>query len=239
MEADGPRAGAELGDSAARTTGEATPCPAAAPAALTVKLTGGMGSGRTPKEGSVPEPGDRSRFTLFEHDPRGGPALPDAEDTPWTHGGPPGRRRRADATRPRDRGGLPVTQPVRTAGRTRATAVRPRRPRAGARRPRRSCGDTLHGTARGVVVDSPPGAGKSTLVVRAARELAAAGEPLMIVAQTNAQVDDLADRLADGGSRAAGRPAARQRLAARPGAGPPPLVREVGQGRRPARTGRW
>jgi AAA domain-containing protein len=47
-----------------------------------------------------------------------------------------------------------------------------------------------------VVVDSPPGAGKSTLVVRAARELAAAGESLMIVAQTNAQVDDLADRLA-------------------------------------------
>ncbi|MGP3984680.1 AAA domain-containing protein [Streptomyces sp. KR80] len=56
--------------------------------------------------------------------------------------------------------------------------------------------DTLHGTHRGVVVDSPPGAGKSTLVVRAARELAAAGHPLMVVAQTNAQVDDLVDRLA-------------------------------------------
>ncbi|MGK5629590.1 AAA family ATPase [Streptomyces sp. URMC 123] len=56
--------------------------------------------------------------------------------------------------------------------------------------------DTLHGTRRGVVVDSPPGAGKSTLVVRAARELAAAGRPLMVVAQTNAQVDDLVDRLA-------------------------------------------
>ncbi|MFG2285186.1 AAA domain-containing protein [Streptomyces sp. NPDC048595] len=57
--------------------------------------------------------------------------------------------------------------------------------------------DTLHGTLRGVVVDSPPGAGKSTLVVRAARELAAAGRPLMVVAQTNAQVDDLVLRLAD------------------------------------------
>ncbi|MFI9046651.1 AAA domain-containing protein [Streptomyces sp. NPDC053427] len=57
--------------------------------------------------------------------------------------------------------------------------------------------DTLHGTRRGVVVDSPPGAGKSTLVVRAARELAAAGRPLMMVAQTNAQVDDLVLRLAD------------------------------------------
>ncbi|MGA5731788.1 AAA domain-containing protein [Streptomyces seoulensis] len=57
--------------------------------------------------------------------------------------------------------------------------------------------DTLHGTERGVVVDSPPGAGKSTLVVRAALELAGAGRPLMVVAQTNAQVDDLVLRLAD------------------------------------------
>ncbi|WP_370419395.1 AAA domain-containing protein [Streptomyces sp. QH1-20] len=57
--------------------------------------------------------------------------------------------------------------------------------------------DTLHSPHRGVVVDSPPGAGKSTLVVRAARELAAAGRPLMIVAQTNAQVDDLVLRLAE------------------------------------------
>ncbi|WP_338678278.1 AAA domain-containing protein [Streptomyces sp. SCSIO 30461] len=57
--------------------------------------------------------------------------------------------------------------------------------------------DTVAGDARGVVVDSPPGAGKSTLVVRAALELASAGRPLMIVAQTNAQVDDLVLRLAE------------------------------------------
>ncbi|MEU1226958.1 AAA family ATPase [Streptomyces sp. NPDC005828] len=57
--------------------------------------------------------------------------------------------------------------------------------------------DTLHGTARGVVVNSPPGAGKSTLVVRAALELADAGRPLMVIAQTNAQVDDLVLRLAE------------------------------------------
>ncbi|MBM9508758.1 hypothetical protein [Actinacidiphila acididurans] len=69
---------------------------------VTVRLTGGMGSGRTPKEGSVPAPGDQVIFTLFEHEPRGGPALPEAEDTPWTHGGPPGR---ADAPQPPD----PVT----------------------------------------------------------------------------------------------------------------------------------
>ncbi|MFI0873929.1 helicase [Streptomyces sp. CS149] len=57
--------------------------------------------------------------------------------------------------------------------------------------------DTLRGSSRGVVVDSPPGAGKSTLVVRAALELAAAGHPLMVIAQTNAQVDDLVVRLAE------------------------------------------
>jgi len=49
---------------------------------------------------------------------------------------------------------------------------------------------------RGIVVDSPPGAGKSALVVHAAAELAAAGERVMVVAQTNGQVDDLTDRLA-------------------------------------------
>lgn len=47
----------------------------------------------------------------------------------------------------------------------------------------------------GVVVDSPPGAGKSTLVVRSAIDLAAAGECVMVVAQTNAQADDLVARM--------------------------------------------
>ncbi|GIH18877.1 AAA family ATPase [Rugosimonospora africana] len=57
--------------------------------------------------------------------------------------------------------------------------------------------DLRSGLHRGVVVDSPPGAGKSTLVVRAAAELAAGGDPLIVVAQTNEQVDDLVVRLAD------------------------------------------
>src|ERR1700677_659763 len=52
------------------------------------------------------------------------------------------------------------------------------------------------GTAdRGVVVDSPPGAGKSTLVVGAAAVLTDGGEQVMIIAQTNEQVDDLTSRL--------------------------------------------
>ena len=56
--------------------------------------------------------------------------------------------------------------------------------------------DLTESAERAIVVDSPPGAGKSTLVVRAAGHLAAAGHSLMIVAQTNEQVDDLIDRLA-------------------------------------------
>ena len=59
--------------------------------------------------------------------------------------------------------------------------------------------DRLRGRAkaeRGVVVDSPPGAGKSTLVVAAAALLAEQGERVMVVGQTNEQVDDLIDRMA-------------------------------------------
>ncbi|MEU3225971.1 hypothetical protein ABZ695_22775 [Streptomyces sp. NPDC006976] len=57
---------------------------------LVLRITDRMGRGKEPAPGSVPEPGDRIAWTLFEHDQRGGPQLPDAEETPWTHGGPPG-----------------------------------------------------------------------------------------------------------------------------------------------------
>jgi hypothetical protein len=70
--------------------------PAAGTWQVTVRLTGGMGNGRTPKEGLVPAEGDSVTFTLFEHDPRGGPALPEADHTPWTHGGPPRTRTAGD-----------------------------------------------------------------------------------------------------------------------------------------------
>jgi len=59
-------------------------------AALVLRITDRMGRGKEPAPGSVPEPGDRIVWTLFEHDQRGGPKLPDPEETPWTHGGPPG-----------------------------------------------------------------------------------------------------------------------------------------------------
>lgn len=48
---------------------------------------------------------------------------------------------------------------------------------------------------RSIVVDSPPGAGKSTLVVRAAGHLVEHDERPIVVAQTNNQVDDMVARL--------------------------------------------
>lgn len=56
---------------------------------LVLRVLDKMGAGREPVAGSVPEKGDRVCWTLFEHDARGGPKLPDPEHTPWTHGGPP------------------------------------------------------------------------------------------------------------------------------------------------------
>lgn len=60
------------------------------PGRIVVRLVNKMGRGRAPAEGSVPEVGTTVCFTLFEHGPRAAAPLPDPEDTPWTHGGPPG-----------------------------------------------------------------------------------------------------------------------------------------------------
>ncbi|MET9951433.1 hypothetical protein ABZ135_07765 [Streptomyces sp. NPDC006339] len=57
--------------------------------ALVLRLTDKMGRAKEPAEGSVPEKGERIVWTLFEHDQRVGAKLPDPEETPWTHGGPP------------------------------------------------------------------------------------------------------------------------------------------------------
>ncbi|MGW2208166.1 hypothetical protein [Streptomyces sp. NPDC001781] len=57
---------------------------------LVLRIMDKMGRGKEPEAGSVPEKGDTVCFTLFEHEQRGGAKLPDPEQTPWTHGGPPG-----------------------------------------------------------------------------------------------------------------------------------------------------
>ncbi|MET9350492.1 hypothetical protein [Streptomyces termitum] len=56
---------------------------------VVLRLLDKMGRAKEPAPGTVPEKGDRIAWTLFEHDQRSGPKLPDPEETPWTHGGPP------------------------------------------------------------------------------------------------------------------------------------------------------
>ncbi|MFG2647168.1 hypothetical protein [Streptomyces sp. NPDC048436] len=59
-------------------------------ASVVLRIIDKMGRGKEPEPGSLPEKGERICWTLFEHEQRGGPKLPDPEATPWTHGGPPG-----------------------------------------------------------------------------------------------------------------------------------------------------
>ncbi|WP_405736635.1 hypothetical protein OG885_28465 [Streptomyces sp. NBC_00028] len=73
-------------------------------ALVVLRVLDKMGRGKEPEPGSVPEKGDRLCFTLFEHEQRGGAKLPDPENTPWTHGGPPGEaaHETADPLTPED-----------------------------------------------------------------------------------------------------------------------------------------
>ncbi|MGN9844061.1 hypothetical protein ACTMTI_38645 [Nonomuraea sp. H19] len=56
---------------------------------ITIKITKGMGRGKTAAPGAVPEVGEQVCYTSLTDDFQGSPNLPDAESTPWTHGGPP------------------------------------------------------------------------------------------------------------------------------------------------------
>ncbi|MFE0461872.1 hypothetical protein ACFW1A_21755 [Kitasatospora sp. NPDC058965] len=66
---------------------------------LTLRLLSGMGRRKEPEPGTVPAVGDRVTFTLFELTPRQSAPLPEPDDTPWTHGGPPAAARNSTATR--------------------------------------------------------------------------------------------------------------------------------------------
>ncbi|WP_431678705.1 hypothetical protein [Kitasatospora sp. KL5] len=62
----------------------------AAEGTVTVRVVSGMGRRKEPEPGSLPEVGEQVVFTLFELTARQSAPLPEPEDTPWTHGGPPG-----------------------------------------------------------------------------------------------------------------------------------------------------
>jgi hypothetical protein len=54
------------------------------------EVQSGMGRGKTPEQGSVPVVGEERCYATFLAEQRGTrPELPDADQTPWTHGGPP------------------------------------------------------------------------------------------------------------------------------------------------------
>ncbi|MFI6156491.1 hypothetical protein ACIBCA_27825 [Kitasatospora sp. NPDC051170] len=57
---------------------------------ITLRVLSGMGRRKDPEPGSLPEPGETVTFTLFELTVRQSAPLPEPDDTPWTHGGPPG-----------------------------------------------------------------------------------------------------------------------------------------------------
>ncbi|MET9396519.1 hypothetical protein [Kitasatospora sp. NPDC002965] len=67
---------------------------------ITVRVLSGMGRKKEPEPGSLPEPGERVTFTLFELTARQAAPLPEPDDTPWTHGGPPGATVTLTATAP-------------------------------------------------------------------------------------------------------------------------------------------
>jgi hypothetical protein len=56
---------------------------------VTLELISGMGRGKTPQPGSVPEVGEVLCYTTRSDEFRRPPEWPAREDTPWTHGGPP------------------------------------------------------------------------------------------------------------------------------------------------------
>ncbi|MFF0576902.1 hypothetical protein [Streptosporangium saharense] len=56
---------------------------------VVLKIVKGMGRGKSPTPGSVPEVGERVTYTSLTDDFQSSAALPDPELTPWTHGGPP------------------------------------------------------------------------------------------------------------------------------------------------------
>ena len=56
---------------------------------VVLELQGGMGRSLTPEPGSVPAVGESVCYTTLSDAWQPPPALPEPEDTPWTHGGPP------------------------------------------------------------------------------------------------------------------------------------------------------
>jgi hypothetical protein len=79
----------------------AVPGPEDQPGEVVLELVSGMGRSLTATPGSVPEIGERVCYSTLTDDYQPSAEFPPAEETPWTHGGPPA------AYLPRDAAYLP------------------------------------------------------------------------------------------------------------------------------------
>lgn len=145
---------------------------------IDLEVTAGMGTPGHPRHAILPDLGvflvctpPPDRYPM--------PEFPPPDQIPWTHAGPPA------APLSRQPGGAAAVHapPPSLHDQTdqAARALLEQLP-------------TL--THRGMVVDAPPGAGKTTMVTHAAQTLADSGIPCAIITPTNAQADDLVRRLA-------------------------------------------
>ncbi|GAA5179754.1 hypothetical protein GCM10023322_10520 [Rugosimonospora acidiphila] len=70
---------------------------AASEGTVLLELSGGMGRGKVPAPGSVPEVGERVRYSSIVDGYQPTAVFPDRQDTPWTHGGPPAQYEPSDS----------------------------------------------------------------------------------------------------------------------------------------------
>ncbi|WKX68601.1 AAA family ATPase [Streptomyces sp. XD-27] len=143
-----------------------------------LEITAGMGTPARPRHTVLPDTGAFLVCTLAPDHYHRMPQFPLPDQIPWTHAGPPHpppERQRAKAA--------PHSPPPS-----------PHHQEDHAQRAIVEQLPTL--THPGLVVDAPPGAGKTTLVIHAAQTLAHHGAPCIVITQTNTQADDLVRRLA-------------------------------------------
>ncbi|MET7639852.1 AAA family ATPase [Streptomyces sp. NPDC005438] len=142
-----------------------------------LEVTAGMGTLARPRHAVLPDAGEFLVCTLAPDRYRRMPEFPAPDQIPWTHAGPP--------------------YPPRSRRRAQAASQMPPSPHLRADTTQHAIVERLPTlTHPGQVVNAPPGAGKTTLVINAAQALMQDGEPCIVITQTNTQADDLVRRLA-------------------------------------------
>lgn len=143
-----------------------------------LEVTAGMGTLARPRHTVLPDTGAFLVCTLASDHYHQLPPFPPPDQIPWTHAGPPAPP--------------PERQQAKAAPRVRPPASHHHADDA----QQAIVEQLLTLTHPGSVVNAPPGAGKTTLVIHAAQTLAQNGAPCIVITQTNSQADDLVRHLA-------------------------------------------